>query len=146
MTVSPCILKQHYQLQHLTRRDFSFSHVLISEVKATVILYVHFNFLFIFAVESQFYIHMKKVKDNSLSAENILSSKIWLLCSLIYCLVGQDTKPHAPIFLLWAGMVFSPLSVIDKSEELAFSEDKLQFLNIKLIISDSALETLYLPT
>lgn len=45
---------------------------------------------------------MKKVKDSSLSAENILSLKIWLLCSLIYCLayVGQHTKSHITIFLL----------------------------------------------
>lgn len=40
----------------------------------------------------------------------------------------------------------SPFSVRDKSEKLAFSEDNSQFLNIVLIVSDSALEMLYLPT
>lgn len=92
---------------------------------------------------------MKKVKDSSLSVQNILSLKTWLLCSLIYCLVGQQTyqvschnMPIMNVFFFFS----SPFSVRDKSENLAFSEDNSQFLNIVLIVSDSALEMLYLPT
>lgn len=44
----------------------------------------------------------------SFSWEQSFSLKIWLLCSLIYCLayVGQHTKYHVTIFLLWTGVFF----------------------------------------